>query len=1077
MGEAILHLQTANRTIQELFEKQVEMTPDNIAIVFKDESITYRELNRKSNILAWELKNKGIGPNKIVGILQHRSIPMLISFLAVIKAGGAYLPIDPQYPEARVNFMIDNSKALLLLVDNVTRNNTKYKSCLNVNMISYKDTETKNPQNSNEGDNLLYIIYTSGSTGEPKGVMILQHSVVNLLEGVFKLIDFRCGKSIISATTICFDIFVLEFYLPLVTGMTIYLADEDEQIDAEALSQIVITHNINMIQTTPSRYQLLLNNSDVGFFKVFTEILVGGEMLPIDLLKELQVLSNSRIYNMYGPTETTVWSTIKELTNETEITVGKPIQNTQCYILDNNLQKVDIGMKGELYIGGAGLARGYLYNQLLTEQKFIVNPFDSNSKIYRTGDIAQFTDKGEIAIYGRTDSQIKIRGYRVELGEIESRLKSNNSLVDAALIIKKNHYGNPVLYAFIVKKSEITTEEIKEYLSINLPGYMIPNFFIEISDMPLTPNGKMDKRKLSYIATDTNQQEELFMNQNEMFLDNPIVILIKDILGISFVDTAKTFIQLGGDSLSAATLISQLSKRRIARLSISEVLSNKTIESIIETIDVDNHNNYSDVVVCEEQSSYPISCEQHTFFIASLMYMDTLWYNIPSSIHIIGDLDISLLEASLTKLAMRHQTFRIQLIREKNIIRQTIHNEIKIKLEVVNCREESIAAIEKEFVKPFKLLEYPLFRLKLLKLDNTNYVLLMDMHHIICDGTSLSILIHDLADLYSGKELEPLRNEYKDYVIWQKKLFTSKYSEKQNNYWTKKLSGKLTFIKLPIDYRYRLMKTFTGANYTTIINKKTTSYLLEYSKDHKVTMNTLLFSCYGLLLHKLSEQNDILLGSYCSFRCLPGLEKLIGVLGNFIPIRLTIHPHDDFSQFVEKVNVNLLESYDNINYDFNKIIMKKSFTILKNIISGVPNISLFNHALVYHNEATDLEDIKSDGIMLSMQEIYLDASPLDTMLHIYLLSSGELKLIVQYNSIIFKEETISYFMKCLEQLILLVLSNPKKELCEYKIFAVKELNIIRKKRKKANHTIYLSHLIQDREGVKYWAVKLRRMLR
>jgi amino acid adenylation domain-containing protein len=488
----------ANNTIYSFFQVQTTKMPNYIAIRFKNEEITYKDLSDKVNCLSRVLKSIGLTRNSIVGIMVNRGIEMLIGILAILKVGGAYLPVDPDYPDERINYMLEDSNTKTILTQRIFSEKIKY-SCEKIlfdDTIIDSEIDNNIEDNSNP-DDLAYVIYTSGSTGKPKGVMIEHKSVINFFNGVVNLIDFTEGKKILALTTISFDIFVLETLLALTRGLTIVLADENEQRNPKLLSELIINNDIEMLQMTPSRMQLLVNHDrDLKCLRNLKEIMIGGETFPQVLFENIKKYTNAKIYNMYGPTETTVWSTVSDLTMKNSIDIGKPITNTQIYIVDENNNIVPKGFEGELCIGGAGLARGYLKRPKLTADKFISNPFVPGERIYKTGDLARWLPDGNIEYLGRMDNQVKIRGYRVELGEIESHLLKYKSIKQAVVTANNGKENVAYLCAFFTTDEEMEISDLRNYLSESLPDYMVPSYFIRLDSLPQTPNGKVDRNNL-----------------------------------------------------------------------------------------------------------------------------------------------------------------------------------------------------------------------------------------------------------------------------------------------------------------------------------------------------------------------------------------------------------------------------------------------------------------------------------------------------------------------------------------------------------------------------------------------------
>ncbi|WP_311083014.1 non-ribosomal peptide synthetase [Paenibacillus polymyxa] len=572
----------SNHTIQKRFEEQVECTPDQVALVFGNQSLTYQELNERANSLARMLQAQGVGPDKLVGLMVQRSMEMIVGLLAVLKAGGAYVPIDPEFPSSRIQYMLEDSKAAVLL----TRRDLAEKHHYIANTLFLEDAalyqeESGNLETIARPDHLAYVIYTSGSTGNPKGVMLQHHSVLNFITGMREIIDFEAGKTILSLTTISFDIFVLETILPLLSGMRVVLGNHQHQVDPQALGELIAHHSIDMLQMTPSRLQMLLDHeAGSHVLRGVKEIMVGGEALPSKLLAALQEINGPRIYNMYGPTETTVWSTVKELTHAQEINIGRPIANTQIYIMNASGELQPVGVPGELCIAGEGLARGYWKREELTAEKFVNNPFAGgkagHERMYRTGDLARWMPDGNIEYLGRIDHQVKIRGYRIELGEVEARLASVPSVRDSVVIALQDGAGQQQLCAYFTADDQLTVREIRTVLSGSLPSYMIPSVFVQMDRIPLTANGKINRKALPAPDTALRAGTEYVAPRTDV--EQLLASIWQEVLEIPQVGIHDDFFTLGGHSLKVLELIRKVHLATDIELPIRSVMDFPTIE-------------------------------------------------------------------------------------------------------------------------------------------------------------------------------------------------------------------------------------------------------------------------------------------------------------------------------------------------------------------------------------------------------------------------------------------------------------------------------------------------------------------
>ena len=579
-----------NKTISELFEEQVYKTPDAIAVVFEDKKLTYKELNEKANSLAYYLRNLGISRNDIVGIMVNRSLEMIVSILGVLKSGACYIPIDPDYPQDRIEYMLNNSNSKFLLTFESLVDKVSFENKIFVELSNELFNKNKtNLENINSPKDLAYIIYTSGSTGEPKGVMLMHQNIINFVYSIMNKICFNELDTIISVTTISFDIFVLESILPLLNGLKIVVAPENAQTDVVEFNKICLKNSVTIIQTTPSRLQaFLLDNDNLEFVKNLKHVLVGGEPFPSSLLLKLQSICNAKIYNMYGPTETAVWSSIKDLTLSKNITIGTPINNTQMYILDKFYNLLPIGVPGELYISGDGVCKGYFNNLNLTNSVFMKNPFINNSIIYKTGDFCKLLKNGEIEYLERIDNQIKIRGLRIELGEIENKISSFPN-IKKACVIKQTINNRDFLSAYFIQSKRINISNLREYLSNYLPKYMIPSYFTVLDDFPYTPNGKINKKALPVPKEILNGDSQRNYVAPKTDLEKSFVEIWENILNISPIGITDNFFELGGDSILAMNLNIEL--RRINdSVTYADIFKFPTISALIKKITSNNEN-------------------------------------------------------------------------------------------------------------------------------------------------------------------------------------------------------------------------------------------------------------------------------------------------------------------------------------------------------------------------------------------------------------------------------------------------------------------------------------------------------
>ncbi len=578
-----------NKTVIQLFEEQVEKTPNNIAVAFENSTITFKDLNEKANSLAHFLRDEGITRNSLVGIMANRSIEVIIAMIATIKAGGAYIPIDPTYPEDRINYMLENSKAKILLTQKHLKNKLNFSNTICIDGINEKYKKCiENLPCVNEPEDLIYCIFTSGSTGKPKGVMIPHRVISNFANYCNNNVDYLKepeNNTIISITTISFDLFVYESLISLQRGIKLVISNENEQTTPQLLNNLIEKHNATVLQSTPSVMQIFLNNlEEMPELKNLKYVILAGEQLPQNILKKLEEL-HIVVYNGYGPSETH-YCTLSKMDKEI-ITIGTPISNSQMYILDKKLNPVPVGIVGDIYISGECVGKGYLNNKKLTDQSFIKNPFMPNVLMYKSGDLGKYEPDGSIICLGRSDHQIKIRGLRIELEEIESLiLKYPN--IKKAVVVKQVMQSREFISAYFVTKKRVVINDLRTYLSRSLPRYMVPSYYVSLDDLPYTPNGKIDKKSLPLPNEILNSSKNEYVPPKTA-LEKKLVSFFEKILNTKPVGINDNFFELGGDSLLAMNLNIELQKIT-SNLTYQDIFRYPSVAELTQIIESGNKN-------------------------------------------------------------------------------------------------------------------------------------------------------------------------------------------------------------------------------------------------------------------------------------------------------------------------------------------------------------------------------------------------------------------------------------------------------------------------------------------------------
>jgi amino acid adenylation domain-containing protein/thioester reductase-like protein len=578
----------SGKCVHELFEEQVARTPQAVAVIYEEEQLSYEELNARANRLAWYLRERGVGPDVLVGVFLERSLEMLVGLLGILKAGGCYLPLDPSFPAERLRYMVEDARPALLLTQEqleqrIVDAGAQQTLCLDRDWETVGKRPETNLQPVGSGENLTYVIYTSGSTGRPKGVMVTRQALMNFLQSMMSIPGMEQSDVLAAVTTVSFDIAGLELYLPLITGGRILFLSRDIARDAHELHQMLIEHSVTVMQATPSTWSMLL--LDGWRPRSAFKILCGGEALNRDLATKL-VGHDVPVWNLYGPTETTVWSCLKQLKSSEAVTIGKPIANTQVYVVDEEMEPVPVGVSGELYIGGIGLARGYLNRPELTAERFVPDPFveESGARMYRTGDLVRWQVDGNLEYLGRLDQQVKIRGFRIELEEIEAILETHPSVARCVVLAREDQPGEKRLVAYVVKKADApwpNASGLEEYLKVSLPEYMVPTVFVELEKLPLNHNGKIDRKALPQPDRDTPEEEYVGPRDPT---EETLCRLWQEVLRRDRVGIHDNFFNIGGHSLLAVQVISRIKSAFAMEMPLDAIFAAPTVARMAEYI-------------------------------------------------------------------------------------------------------------------------------------------------------------------------------------------------------------------------------------------------------------------------------------------------------------------------------------------------------------------------------------------------------------------------------------------------------------------------------------------------------------
>ncbi|MBG9794155.1 diguanylate cyclase [Paenibacillus dendritiformis] len=934
----------AQWSVPALFEEQAASTPDAVAAVFEDTALRYADLNARANRLAHLLIAHGAGPDRIVALALPRSLEMVVAILAVHKAGAAYLPLDPDYPSARIAYMLNDAAPMCLITIRKAASRLPGSGAIPRILLdepaAMERLERQAERNPSDADRLCrlsplhpsYVIYTSGSTGRPKGVLLTFGGLANLLLCMRERFALDGRDRLLSVTTISFDISVMEVLLPLMTGASIDIAPKETILDPQSLARKIKDTGATIMQATPTLWQALAA-SHPGSFGGLT-VITGGEALPIGLKLALQEL-DCEVNNQYGPTETTIYSAATLLGPERtgKPSIGGPIWNTRLYVLDAALQPVPPGVAGELYIAGAGLARGYLGRPDLTAERFVADPFGPpGTRMYRTGDLARWLADGSIDYLGRADHQIKLRGFRIETGEIEDLLARHADVAQAAVIVREDRPGERRLVAYVVPASPsgIDSDALRRYAAGQLPDYMVPAAIVTLDAMPLTPNKKIDRKALP--VPDSGQAAAgrgPRTPQEEM-----LCALFAEALGLPRVGIDDDFFALGGHSLLAGRVILRIRESLGAELSIGSLFEEPTAAGLVRRLD-DSREARPAIRPARRADDIPLSFAQRRLWFLYRLEGPAPTYNIPLVARLSGELDIQALEAALGDVAARHETLRTVFPDDASgASRQLILDAGKAHpgLILTGTSEAELPERLQEAVRyRFRLSDEPSLRAELFELGPNEYVLLLLLHHIAGDGWSLSPLTRDLSAAYAARsrgELpawRPLPVQYADYAIWQERLLGSggdpgSLMTRQLEFWTRTLAGLPEQLELPADYPRPAAASHQGGTVHFHINQELHGRLLNLARDGKASLFMVLQAALAILLTRLGAGTDIPIGSPITGRNDDALDGLVGLFINTLVLRTDTSGDPSFRELLARVRQVNLDAYAHQDVPFERLV-------------------------------------------------------------------------------------------------------------------------------------------------------------
>jgi surfactin family lipopeptide synthetase A len=1069
-----------DKTFQELFESQAEKTPQKIAVVCEGAHLVYSQLNERTNQVARLLQKTGTNRRDFVGILEHRGINFLAGMLAIFKAGGAYVPIDPAYPRDRVQYMLSNSEVSTVLTSeplarafsdilvgcpqlkNVICFDSANESALDVNAerlnifgsADFESLPSSNLRAASKSSDPAYMIYTSGSTGLPKGAIVRHDGAINHIYAMLDTLRLNEEVSFLQSAPSSSDISVWQFLVPVVTGGSSVVVDNETVADAKKLFYVIKQQRVSVIELVPAALKNLLDyiytlpdhDRELSDLKW---MMVTGEFVPVELANRwLTIYPKIKVVNCYGPTEAsddiTQFILEKPLPPRSKsVPIGKPLANLNLYIVDEKMRLVALGVPGEICVSGIGTGDGYWKNEEKTKQAFVPNPFPGTKgkTIYRTGDLGRWLVNGDIEFFGRIDRQVKVRGFRVELEEIESVLAQHPLVREAIVSVREDSKGEKRLVGYLVLAGgELATTEIREHLKEKLPEYMIPSAFVMLDELPIAPSGKVDRNRLPEPVPGKKVEQSAFKSKSP--IEEMLAGLWTQVLKIEEVGAGDNFFDLGGHSLLATQVVSRIRDTFKVEVPLRILFENPTIaelaQSIEEAMESAEGMRAPEMRRVPRDMDLPLSFAQQRLWFLDRLSPGNPFYNLMTAMRLFGKLNVEALERSLSEIVRRHEILRTRFEAVKGKPYQRISPPEPVKLPIISLshleereREEKarLLALE-EGARPFDLTRGPMLRVILLKLHEEDHVVLFTLHHIVSDGWSTSVLVGEFAVLYDAycankpSPLPELAIQYADFAVWQREWLQAAALEAQLSYWRKQLGGNLPVLQLPTDRPRPAVQTYRGSMHMFELPSEPSKAVKEFSRREGVTLFMTLLAAFQILLHRYSGQDDIVVGADVANRNRSEIEGLIGFFVNMLVMRLDLSGNPTFREVLRRTRQMTLGAITHQDVPFEKLVEELQ---PKRDLSRTP---LFQVVFVLQN--TPDETLEISGLTMCPIDVPNDTAKFDMVLSISE-DSDRLSGFVEYNTDLFDASTIARFMRHYENVLGQITAEPDQTIADFRL--------------------------------------------
>jgi amino acid adenylation domain-containing protein len=1050
--------------IHELFEAQASRTPDSVALRYERECFSYSELNRKANRSARLLCDAGVSTETRVGIFLERSPEMIIAMLAILKAGGAYIPLDPKLPDGIVSHMLNDGNINIVLTQKKLleriKDPTKQTLCLDGDYCCPVDARldlNSNLPAVSTAKNLAYILYTSGSSGIPKGVMITHGSVVNHLLWRQKTFPLSPQDRFLHKASISFDISVWEIFGTLVAGAQLVIVKSGGAEDGQYLARLASEMDVTIAHFCPTQLESFLGLADEKVRRTLRLTFCGGEPMPPHLQERFLSSFSSKLYNQYGPTETTIDTTVWECKPDVRshsIPIGRPIMNTQAYVLDAQMELVPIGVPGELYIGGAGVGRGYNNAPGLTAEKFVPDPFVAlpGRRLYRTGDRCRFRVDGAIEFLGRSDNQVKIRGYRIELEDVEAALGTHPQVKECLVAMRADNSQGNYLEAYVVLRpdSAVTLSELRGYLTERLPSYTVPSRFVTLDALPRTHTGKINRNALI-----TYDPEAVILNDTYVApsssTEGKLAEIWSRLLNIRRISRLDNFFDLGGHSVLSVTLVSRIRDAFHVEIPLRAVFESPVLESmaglIREKLEADNPTESLALKSYPRDKPVAVSYAQERLLFLHEMDPGNVAQNIPVAVRLQGPLNRAALEKSLAEIVGRHEILRTTFLRVEGQPLQVISNRCEVSIHFVEKENlskekremEMCRMAKKEAERPLDLVQGPLFRVTLVRYSDTEHALIISMHHIIVDGWSIGILLRELSMLYKGftsgqpVALEPLTIQFADYVLWQRECVRMGFYQQQLEYWKNQLGDELPVLDLPKARPRPMIQSRRGAREPVRLGRELTDRLKTLGRQNNATLFMVLLAGFKTLLYRYTGQADLLVGTHAANRSRTECEKIVGPFINQLVLRTQVSGDLSFLEMLKRVRDVTLHAFANQDLPIEEL------AIALGQKRDLSRAGFYQVMLVLHNIPPQAMEI--GNLRISIYEIERKSANLD----IYMAMTevvGGLEGYLEYSTDIFDLSNIQRFLRHFERMLGSILENPGAKVEELEYLSPEETNLI-----------------------------------